>query len=571
MIDNITAEYKPDSAPYCTYEGVGRLCWFFFALCPWLITTHIEPWTTFYNELFMAVALLALFFWGVFSTKQAWAIDRVSLFFIFTAFIPALQAMLGVYVFVGDAFIYVTLLVAFSLLVGLGRRSELTGPNRLVDGLYASFFVAALLSTGLAIYQWFGLTGLGVLAPTMEVGGGRAVAGIGQPNNLATFLVWGIVSIWWFENKNVIGSGVAIFSVAFLLLGVALTGSRTGCLQIVFLALSVVLINYRCGTRYSRLAISGLIIWFFVLVSSIPVLSNVLFGEVGRDLSDLGVRPIFWKMAVEGVFLHPWLGYGWNQVVMLHVELADKYSGLGTIMGQSHNVVLDIILWNGLVGGLIIILASLLWGLKQLRSVNTVEHALVLVGIGVFLVHAMLELPHLYAFFTLPLAVMIGSASARAGGQIVTNLPRVFIAGFGVFYAALLGQMFIDYNAIVKNVTAHRMVAARITGAKTPSEPQVIVLTSLQSALRSLRVEPAHNMTGKSLESFRETVTRYPVTAGLYRYAKAAALNNDTSEAGWALRVLCDLKPDRVCNRAMSDWKESALVNPEMTLVTLPR
>ena len=69
-------------------------------------------------------------------------------------------------------------------------------------------------------------------------------------------------------------------------------------------------------------------------------------------------------------------------------------------------------LWNGVPLGLSLVGGLGLWFWHQLRGISTPTHLLLLLGVGVFLLHAMLELPHAYAFFLLPVALMIGTASA---------------------------------------------------------------------------------------------------------------------------------------------------------------
>ncbi|ARU89781.1 PglL family O-oligosaccharyltransferase [Pseudomonas sp. M30-35] len=552
-------------------RGVWRVLYIVLLACPWLITTHNDPWTTFYSEWAMAVVLLPLLFWSLLVCKKKWAFDRLALVVACISIVPIFQSVFGVLVFKGDAVLYVILLLGFSCLVSLGQRSELVNSDKLVGVLFASFICAAVASTGLALYQWFGLTGLGILVPTMSVGGGRVVAALGQPNNLATFLMWGVVAVWWFWHKRILSGVVATFVAAFILVGVALTASRTGCLQVFILAISFLLLFSKFNYKGFRYPIVFLVLWYLLVLGFSQIFAEFFFEEAGRSFAGVGVRAKFWEMALRGIWEHPVLGYGWNQVVMLHVALADEYSGLGSVMGHSHNIIFDVLLWNGVLLGGGILIAAFIWGYTQLRTVRTTEHALLWIAVGVFFIHAMLELPHLYAFFTLPLALMIGCASAKGQVRAVVTVPKTLVAFVGIFFAVIIGCMFVDYSNIVKNLTAHRMVAAKITGAKVPSEPHVTFLVSLQDALNGLRAEPKKGMSLDALKRFRDTVERYPVSAGLYRYAKAAALNNNAPEAAWGLRVLCDLKAKHVCDTAIREWKEAAVTDPEMKGVTLPR
>lgn len=167
---------------------------------------------------------------------------------------------------------------------------------------------------------------------------------------------------------------------------------------------------------------------------------------------------------------------------------------------------------------------------------------------------------------------MVGVANAFASWRVVTVFSRSYIAIALIGFAVLLAAMFRDYRLIEIDLTAHRMVAARIAGAEKPEPPQVLVLGFLQEALQKLRTEPRREMGDDELEQFRLTVSRYPVAGGLFRYAQSAALNHRPEEASWALRVICNLKSAEVCAASIRDWNILVLEgNPEMRVVPMPK
>lgn len=553
-------------------SGLGWPLWIVAASLPWLLPTHSDPWTTFYSELLMAAVLLPLLGWSLYVSTHSWAVSRLALFLVSVSVVPVFQSITGLLIFPGDAVLFVSYIFAFAVAVSLGQRAQLIESYRLADCLFASLVIAALLSTGLALYQWLGLDGLGVLVPSMEVGGGRAVAHVGQANNLSALLVWGVGGLWWgYSRRHIGGIGVAL-AVAFLLLGVVLTGSRTGCAQVAFLAVMALVCGRPRFLRRQVLAVVLLGGWFVALLFALPVVSELLFGAVAREMLSVGIRPKFWLMAFEALADRPLWGYGWNQVVAVHVALADKYPGLNTVMGHAHNVLLDLLLWNGVVLGGVLIVGIVWWGWNQVRVVTTETHGIILTVLGIFFIHAMLELPHLYEFFLLPVGLMVGMVSALNPMKVVTTLPRAFMAVVGLGLAVLLVIMFRDYSLIEKNLTAQRMVAARITGAVVPASPNVIVLRSLQNALERLRTEPRRNMSREELDGFRRAVLHYPTTGGVFRYAQSAALNHQFDESKWALQLICNLKSPKVCDAVINDWKSLALLgNPEMSSVLLPK
>ncbi|WP_368735917.1 Wzy polymerase domain-containing protein [Pseudomonas sp. 30_B] len=558
-------------------QGAGRsmlggTLWVVVASLPWLVPTHMDPWTTFYNDTMAAAVLLPLVVLLFFSSAQGWIVTRAALFAICLSAVPLVQAVTGILLIPEESFVIVGFILAFAVALSLGQQRQLIESHRIADGLFASFILASILSTGLSLYQWLALDGLGVLVLSPAIGGVRAVALVGQPNNLATLLVWGCIGVWWAYNRRFVGSGCAVLAVAFFLVGVALTGSRTGCLQVAFLAGVALIFWWPRNTRNRLIAVLLLASWFVTLLLLLPLLSNFLFGATSREMLSVGIRPIFWSMALDGIVDRPLVGYGWNQVVTVHVEFAEKYSGVGSVMGHAHNLFLDLLLWNGVVVGAVLIAAIVWWGVVQVLKVKTESHGIILAAIGVFLLHSMLELPHLYLIFLVPVGLLVGMASSFLPMKIIATLPRFSIIVIGVVMAAALVIVFRDYRLIEDSLAARKFVAARISGAVSPSSPDVILLKSLQGALERLDAVPSRNMPAAALEERHLTVLRYPTTGGLFRYAQSAALNNRADEAAWALQLICYLRPKQTCKSVIDDWRTLASSgNPEMNSVVMPR
>ncbi|MDH4556549.1 hypothetical protein E8F11_15455 [Pseudomonas sp. BN417] len=561
-------EYRKDSKQ----SGVGWLVCVLLASLPWLVSTHSDPWTTFYNEFLMVVVVLPWVGWCFWTSAQPWLITRQVLFVSCVSFIPIYQSVFGILLFSSEAVLSIAYILAFAIAISLGQRSQSIQPFKVVDYLFFSLIIASMLSTGLALYQWFALEGLGVLVPSGAVGGGRAVAHIGQPNNLSTLLAWGCAGFWWASSRRYIGVGAASLGIAFLLLGIVLTGSRTGCLQIAFLA-GAALIWAQSRHLWRKVILLILLGgWFVLLLGFKPIVSEILFGASGRAVFSAGVRPIFWAMAIEGILDKPLLGYGWNQVILVHVSLADKYSGIKEIMGHAHNLFLDLLLWNGVLLGVVLVVAILWWLVRQVFSAATELHRVVLVVIGIFFIHAMLELPHLYLFFILPMGLFVGVASVLGNDKVVAVLPRYLLVVAGLLLSVLLAIVFREYRGVEQELNARRLLAAHISGAGAHVFPEAVMLNSLQVSLNSLDAVPKRNMPRQELERMHRAVLRYPTIGGLFRYAQASALNDRGSESTWAMRLICDLNPTGICDAAIKDWNILALQRyPEMSSVVLPK
>lgn len=547
--------------------GLGWLLWAVAFSAPWLLPTHAEPWTAFYSEILTVALMLPVLVWALLSSGRTWIIGWPVLFIICLSCIPLIQGVMGLLIMPAESILLTMYMVMFAAAVALGEQAKELGSCKLIESLFASIFIAAVLSAGISIYQWFNLDWLGVLVMSRE--GVRISANVAQPNNLSTLLVWGVIAIWWGYLRHKVSGVITCLSVAFLLVGVALTQSRTGWLQLAFVVGFAFIWRDLLKTRRCAVIFLFFIAWFVLFVFMVSAYSGygIFKGAAGTQLLSAGLRPQFWMMAVEGIADRPVTGYGWNQVVLVHEALADKFANLGEVMGYSHNILLDLLLWNGLLLGGFVIVGLGWWCLKIASSLKAPEHALLAIGVGVFLIHSMLELPHTYTFFLIPVGLMLGTLTAGFGVRV----SRKIIIAIGAISTWIVIIIFNDYRSIEAEYTGYRMHAARIEGAEVPVAPNIIILRSLHAALAYLRLQPQRNMLSADLDGLRRTVIRYPVTNGLIKYAHAAALNGRPAEAAWALRLICNLRGPAVCDSVVKEWK-SVLVteDSELGLVKLP-
>lgn len=553
--------------------GIGWALGGVAAALPWLLPTHAEPWTTFHSEMLAAVVLLALAVWALCAGQGRWALDVLAAGFLLVACVPAVQAWSGLFVFPLEAWLIGLYLAGIATAVAVARRAEELAPQRVPDALFAGLAMAAILSTGMALYQWLGLDALGLMVAPPLVGG-RPAANVGQPNNLSTLLVWGLIALWWGYQRRRLGGAVAVLGAAFLLLGVALTQSRTGWMAVALLGLAAVLGRRVLGTGPRAKVFAGLALWFVLAVLVREPAGQALLGAASSTLGDqvaVGKRPAIWMLALEGIGRSPWWGYGWNQSVQAHVLLASGYPGLHVSVAHAHNVVLDLMLWNGLPLGLLLVAGLGAWFWFQLRGASTPAQQLLLLALAVFGLHAMLELPHAYAFFLLPAALMMGALNAARPVAVLCRLPRAVVALVIAGQAVLLALMFDDYTRVEQDLAAYRMRMARIGDLRPRPSPDLRVLQPLQSALESLRTEPRRNMSPDELARMRRVLTRYPSAEGLFRYAQASAINGRPDEADWALKLLCSMHRIESCEAAAMDWAAAAADgHPEMKRVTVP-
>lgn len=555
-------------------NGPTGLGWVLLAVClsvPWLIPVHTEPWPTLFSEIAAGLVAAPLAVCVLAARRGRLELDALAIGFALAALVPLLQAAYGLFLFPAEAPVVSAYLVGFALAVAVARRSEEYAPGRLPDALFAGLVIAALASTALAVAQWFYLDWGPLLAAIP--GGVRTVANVGQTNELSTLLVWGLVGLWWAHLHRRIGGGVTMLAAAFVLVGVASTQSRTGWLAVGLLLITALVSPASLGASKHRTAFVGLGVWFVLLVLGWPTASHLVQGGEALSLDaqlSVGQRPEIWAMMVDGILHRPWFGYGWNQGRLVQLSELPNYADLKIGVQHAHNLVLDLMVWNGIPLGLG--LATLLgaWFWWQLRRVITATQVLLMLALSTFMLHAMLELPHCKAFFLVPAALMMGTLNVHSNLPVVLRMPRVAAALVVAVLAGSMAMMGVEYRRIEVDLQAYRMRMAWNGIQEAPPAPAIHLLSGLQSALVNVRIEPRAGMDVEVLERLRTTATRYPIESVLFKYAKAAALNGQPGAARESLSRWCLLFSKERCDIARTAWGEFVTEHPEIGPVPFP-
>lgn len=552
-----------------TQSGIGWLLLAAGLALPWLVNRHAVPWTAFYTDAAMAAAMLAPAAWLVFRLNR-WPVSRLVMAVLLVAWLPLTQAVAGHFAFASDATLPFAYLAALAMAIAIGQGAENIAPGRLVDALFVSLVIAGIVSTGLALGQWQQLD-MGLLAYPLPLGG-RPVANIAQPNLLATLLAWSVVGVWWGAATRRIGGAVAAVAAGYLLVGMAATQSRTAWLEVGLLALAAGLT--RTSARVPWRVVVGLAALFIGTVVAWPWLTQLLQLDAALSLGQQvspGRRPAIWALGADAAMAHPWFGYGWGNTVAAHLAVAADHPPLHYALTSHHNLLLDLVVWGGGPTGTLVILGLSLWIVIQWRAAQTSRQWILLVALLLLLLHAMLELPHCYAVFLLPAGVMAGTLEALRGGRPVYLLPRWGALLLVVGATALLAVVAVEYQRIERDLLAQRIRLARIGDLAPQSAPPTVLLGALGGLMEFLRIEPQRGMSAAQLAEMRRVAHRFPSSANLFRYAQAAALNGQKSEARRALDLLCRTGMPSTCASSGQAWNELAATRfAEMKLVQPP-
>lgn len=528
----------------------------------WLLPNHYFPWTSAWQD-GLAITLLA-----------ACALLCRQLLHLPRCWFPALAVALasvawqwlhGQIAFSGDALMAALYLLSFGLALALGAALATPADAPTTDAFLTATSVGvlagAVLSTAIAFVQWTGAVSLGIWGADLPPGG-RPFANVAQPNNFCTIAFLGVCAAVLLHQQRRIGKPVLLGTAVWLMCGMAMSGSRTGWLQMAAFVAVCAAYGRRMTLALSPRLALGLALQFALLALAWPWLAELAGIGGARSAAEQakpGTRLAHWQALIDAVGREPWSGWGWQQVGAAQQAVALDHPPVGEYIEHSHNIVLDLLVWAGLpVGGLIVMLMiAALWrafvGLRDPRAVW------LLAGVAGLLVHANLELPLEYAYFLAPMGLALGAAHAlgrvepEAAPKRRLRIPTLPLAG--LLLGGLLTVVAIDYLKAEENMRALRLETARIGVSKieTPAA-ELRVLDQLQAFQEFARTEAKPDMTPDEVERMRRVSERFAYPPSMFRYALAAGLNGEPEQAARTLARLCRIHPPERCDEGREAW-----------------
>lgn len=539
----------------------------------WLLPNRMPPWGAFHQDAWIAfgmllVALVVCLRGSVAPTPWTSPV----LVCLALVAVPWLQYLAGQVVFAGTAWLPSLYLLGLALVLRIGAVWETTAPGQPASTLFGAIVFAALVSTGLALAQWMGLD-LDYWA--LETGGARPYANLGQPNQLGTFLCWGLIGLSWLWAKRRISVGTWTFAGAYVLFGIALTSSRTSWLIVAML--TILLIYWRRHfPRWQLLSGGALLLATFVISNlAIPELASAIqMPTVGgvdpqavkaRMLADL--RPTIWAAYIDAALHSPWWGFGWTQASIGQMTVLLDHPELRVLSSHSHNQFLDLVLWMGIPLGLATS-AFVIWRFWRLFvSAKTVDQSMLFCLLMAPAIHAMLELPLQYAYMLLPAGLAWGILEAHQPGWTFHRVGRGAHLGLWSISALLTVLLVRDYLNVQSSYQWLRYEWARLATQKSAPVPKVLMLTQwsefVKLSHREMRV-PATPDEFKRIENLAHV---FPSPGFLMKLAAVQALNDQPDAARQSIALACQLNDESQCQAIRHVWHLEAQHEPAFARV----
>ena len=502
--------------------------------------------------------LLACFATWLSRRKHGLAIPVLACIALLAALIPLVQHAFGLVQFMGDAVLASLYMLGFALALIAGcNATAVWGSARSHEAFAWVVLVGALMSAWLSLYQWQDLDYFGLYVSRLSVGM-RPFANLNQPNHLATLLVLGLIATACLYDARRIGTVGRLALVALFGFTHAATGSRTGLLEIAIVGVMLLWLRERLMRRLRfRSALTAIVIVMALQLAWVS-LREASVQPAGRETAEMmsaGTRAPHWVSMLDSIGRRHWLGYGWGQGAAAQRDVSIDHPPATELFDYGHNLVLDLLLWNGVPLGMLLVGVFAAWFIAALRRASDSTTLLALASVVALFVHSMLEYPLYYSYFLIPVGLLMGGISAMAMPRAIVKTP----SWFGLSLIAAAGSLLIlvthDYLGIAEDIEALRFERARIRldlPAHTLSNPYL--LTHLGAYTRFARKPEAPGMSAAELDAMEAVVQRFPSGPNTVRYAAALAVNERPKQAAEALRPVCRMVEAQGCASMKSLW-----------------
>jgi O-antigen ligase len=345
-----------------------------------------------------------------------------------------------------------------------GASTQREGRRQLTTAFFVGWLTAGVLSAGIGLVQVF-VPGLsdGNLIATSSVAG-RAVGNLRQPNHLSSLLLWSAIALIPLAESARLPRSAAAGLMALLMVGVELTGSRTGLVGVAVLGL--------WGLLDRRLSANGrLLLLGAPLAYGACALLLALHASTGDADAAIGVasklavtdisssRFGIWANTLALIRMHPWAGVGFGEFNFAWT-LTPFPGRPVAFFDHTHNLPLQLAVELGLpLAALILaLLCRALWrawraAARSAPAEGAAMHALFVMVLTMAL-HSQLEYPLWYAYFLLPTAwawgLCLGAADGPAppAGPASRSASAWSVVGLAMMLSA--GLALADYLRVVR-------------------------------------------------------------------------------------------------------------------------
>ena len=517
----------------------------------WLSPFHTYPWVTFSSELATFGAGLALL---AFFLNRNIQIPKLQLYILPVAFIPLLQWSGGLVSDFSVALLSTAYLFGFWVMVVMGYNLSLQ-PNareQLMKQVCWLLLVIASVTSLMAMVQWLGLESS--VYGIMQLKGNRPYANFGQPNNMATFLVMGLMGALYLYEKQKASVCLLASASLVILFAIALSQSRTSWVVCLFIFIYWIYKQFKQTPRLNVLKLSLWCIGFFAIAAwGIPVFTHAIESSTGTAVIEADsiverassgyLRFEIWTQMLLALKEQPWWGYGWNQTSVAQMTVFPLHPSHEWVT-SGHNVLLDILIWSGIPLGLLIIAYMAVWLLWLNKNTKDSISIIAMLMVSAILIHAMLEFPQRYAYFLLPMGFLLGLIQAQTPNLKGITLHKNVIRGCWVISLVLLFMIWRDYKVYQEN--SQLLFKGQQPTVEIMGSSRILLLSQFQQRLVWIALKPTVSMSDQDLMQWSDMVKNKATPYNLKKYAQLLVYNQKMAEAEQQLFILQQLYGENI-------------------------
>lgn len=527
----------------------------------WLLPNHYLPWRTFHSSVWIAACLLLASGYVLTVSRGTLALSRASFFLLVVSTTPWVQYAAGALPLTSEALVVSLHLFGFAVAFTIGHNWNRLEPGQPVGYILMAACAASAVSVGLQLFQWLGLTrdfgmmDIWVMQMNEEY---RPYANLGQPNQLASLQLWGVLGSAWLSYRYRVRLCVAAPLAAFILLGVALTESRTALVSLTLAVAAVSVFRFEGFPHRLRATAIALYAWYLVCLFGKDFLARTIGLETAFSMlvrSQGEVRLQLWKFGLDASTAFPWLGSGWGranagffQVVENHPRFENFY------FEHSHNLPLDILIWVGWPMGVLILAAVIWWLWTKLRQTKDLPQHFAFAALVVMLIHAMLELPLHHGYFLWPFALLAGTLEYRSGdsNRFLLRKPAIHLVAAPLI--AVSAIVVHDYFKIEAAFEELRFEVANIVWDHQPAAPKTLLLVDWPRAIALTRMTPTSGMAPETIRYWEALVYYNTAPLPMRKLIGALTLNGRAEEGQLWARRTCWLLEKKACEPLADEW-----------------
>lgn len=517
----------------------------------WLSPFHYSPWVMFSSEVSTFGAGLCVLAALI---QQNIKIPRAQILLLPFTLIPLVQWGFGLVFDLSTALLSTFYLLGFWFMVLAGYNLSLDQKKReqIFSGFSLLVIITSLLTSLIAIFQWLNIESH--LIYILHLIGNRPYGNFGQPNNMATFLIIGLLGCLYLYEKNKVTLWLLLPSALIILFTIALSQSRTSWIVFPFLFIYWVVKQFKKQKRFgftqgflwclAFFLIAGLILPY--ITQFIEFSTNTEITETSSFVARAGSgheRIGMWIQILHAIAQQPWLGYGWSQTSVAVVD-SIQYGTVHVWFNSAHNVLLDIIIWNGIPLGAVIITYFACWFIWLNQQAKNTISIIAIMMVCTVLIHAMLEFPQRYAYFLLTCGFLLGIVQAQTTVLKGIILNKHLFRLSWVVSLLLIIAILRDYNVYVLN--SNLLFSNKRPNAEFMGSGKIFVLTQFEQRLKWIELNPRTTLSENDLVEWGNLVKNKATPYNLRKYAKLLAYNGKVEQAQQQILILQHLYRQKI-------------------------